>query len=260
MSHPHLFSILDLLRSYGVRAALISDGGLIGPQEAQRLARYDLARVQITLLSSDRDLHDALKGLEPGSPSALDQSLRALALLRREGVPVSVSFVCMRQNAEHLEEVLRLCRALGVQELAFSRLCTLGEAQTETIWASGAQVQASLEALPKLSALYKVQIHNAVAIPHCLHPTGGGCGLMMGRPNYSLDPRGWVRPCSLSPRHLGHISEGWEIVQLRYHQQLLPQLRQELPLRCQRCEALPRCGGGCRESAQATGGLDPLIV
>ena len=269
MSRPDFFDLLDLLRAHGVRPAVVTDGSLIGPDEARGLARRDTARAHLTVLSTDRDLHALLKGIDVEQQdvaSGLDATLHAIALLVRAKVPVSVAFVCTRRNHDHLEEVARLCRALGVESLAFSRLCTTGEALRHMdLEATPAMVAACLAGLPELAQRYHLRIQSAVAVPHCVWPGGGRCSSGSGAPNFTVDEWGGVRPCSISSTVLGTLpKDDWETIDHRFTTDLHRKLRRALPKACRDCAHLVACGGGCRESGRAsTGcwtGMDPLAA
>lgn len=259
MARPGFFDVLDRVRGHGVRAALVTDGGLVGPEEARALRAREVTRVQVTVLSTDRERHARLKGAD-----GLDATLGAIALLRREGVPVSVAFLCTRANHGDLDDVVRLCRALGVRELAFSRLCTVGRALAHAgeLWPEPWMVAEALARLPDLGRRYRVRVHNAVAVPHCVSSGGGGCSLVAGTPNLTIEPSGDVRPCSVAPWRVGNLlSDGWAGVSARLGG-LLRAVREALPEECRACERVAACGGGCRASAAGasgeTVGLDPL--
>ena len=259
MARPGFFDGVDRGRSHGVVPARVTDGGLSGAAEARALRERDVARVQVTILSTDRAVHARLKGAD-----GLDATLHAIALLVNEGVPVSVAFLCTRLNHSHLDDVMRLCRALGVQELAFSRLCTAGSARahSDELEPAGWMVADALARLPDLGRRYRVRTHSSVAVPHCAWPGGGRCSLVAGTPNLTVEPCGDVRPCSVAPWRTGNLLEdGWDGVLARVEERLAV-VREALPAACRECDRLVACGGGCRVSAEgSTGdpaGLDPL--
>lgn len=252
MSRPDFFEIIDRVARHGARCAVVTGGALIGDSEARELKRRNVVRVQPTILSADADVHNTIKGQE-----SLQDTLHAIALLKRHDVPVSVAFICTRANHEHLEEVLQLCRALGVEHLAFSRLCTTGEASKhcEELWPEPRMVAESLAELVGLGAKYHVKTFNMVAVPHCVSPSGGRCSLVSGSPNYTVDPWGRVRPCSVSSEVLGKLGvDTWNTIESRYQDVLLPTVAAAVPDECARCERLKQCGGGCRESGRVQGG------
>lgn len=280
---PDIFEVMDALGALGLKLTLVSDGKHITSEVAKELARRKIVRVQPTLLSTDRQVHNALKGggacavggdaCVVGS-DAYDDALRAVARLLREKVPLSVSYICTRRNFGDFEEVVKLCYALGVKHMGFGRLCTSGEAagNLEALCPEPGMVRDCLERIPSLSSKYGMEIALLIAVPHCLFdgaalhrstPRVGYCAIAAGEPHWTLSPSGEVRPCSVSPVSLGNLTgQGWSRIAGRYRREVLPIFRERLPLVCRQCDRLERCLGGCRESARgATGeltGRDPL--
>jgi len=254
---PRLFDIIDRVHALGAVPTLVTDGALVGPEEARDLARHRIALVQTTVLSTDRTLHARLKGND-----TLDATVRAIALLGREGVPVSLSFICTRLNHGELEDVVRLGRAMGVRSVALSRLCTVGEALASgpELWPEPWMLARCLERLQELGATHHVEVSSVVAVPHCVFEAGGRCAVAAGAPNYTVDPFGRVRPCSVSSTVLGALPEDpWERIEAR-SSRLRAAVVAAVPERCRACERLAACQGGCRESglAAGSGGQDPL--
>ncbi len=263
MSHPDFFDIVRQVRGHGARPTVVTDGGLIGLAEAKDLARSEVALVQPTILSTDRAVHGRLKGAGEEEKS-LDRTIHAIALLRREEVKVSVAFICTALNHDHLGEVLRLCHALDVESVAFSRLCTTGRAlRHPELWPEPWMISSCLERLTELGSRYHLKVRSVIAVPRCVSPRGGGCSMARGTPNFTVDPWGQVRPCSVSEQVLGAISsttaDSWNEILSSYRELLRKELSQTAHL-CQRCEHLIECAGGCRASAKAAEGLDPLAI
>ena len=118
---PDLFEIIEALRRPERTISLVTDGGLLDEAAIAELVRLKVGLVQPTLRAARRELHDALKGA-----TSFDDTVGAIARLRKAGVPVSVSFVCTSRNYAHFREVVELCFALGVETVAFSRFCSSG--------------------------------------------------------------------------------------------------------------------------------------
>jgi radical SAM protein with 4Fe4S-binding SPASM domain len=254
MAEPGIFDLIDRVRRYGAAPALVTDGSLIGPAEVRELKRRRVALVQLTILSLDRGVHARLKGAD-----TLGETVHAAVLLGKAKVPFSVAFICTRLNHGDFEEVVRLSRALGAKSVAFSRLCTVGEAlhHRDEIWPERWMVAECLERLPELARANRIQVYNAVAVPHCVSPGGGSCSVISGQPNYTVDVGFEVRPCSLSTMVLGDLRrDSWAVIEGRYAQ-LVERLRAEVPDACRGCAKLERCGGGCLESARSVGRGEP---
>jgi pyrroloquinoline quinone biosynthesis protein E len=257
LSEPGIFDVIARVRKHGAMPAMVTDGAAIDGAAARDLRRAGVALVQPTVLSTDREVHARLKGSD-----TLDATIHAVALLRREGIAVSLAFICTSLNHDHLDDVVRLGRALDVASIAFSRLCTTGAAlhHRDEIWPDQWMVRAGLARLRDLEQKHGVDVHNAVAVPHCVSETGGRCSVVAESPSYTIDAAGLVRPCAVSSVVLGSVfHSSWREIDARCLA-LARTFRDALPEPCRRCERLERCGGGCLASALdgGAGGRDPL--
>ena len=101
---------LDLVEA--VSSALIleinTNGILVTPQVADRLAKADLKCVQLSLDSADPAVHDSHRG--DGSWRA---ARRAIELLRASGVPIRISMAVHAGNLHEVERVAQFARRAG---------------------------------------------------------------------------------------------------------------------------------------------------
>ncbi len=264
---PDLFDIIEGLRSPGRPISLVTDGGHIDDGIADRLKDLGVGPVQPTLMAADRVVHDGLKGAR-----CFDDTVAGIRRLLARAVPVTVSYVCTKQNHEHFREVLELCFALGIRSVAFSRLCVTGAAASnqDDLAPDADMVRRCLAVAEDAVVRLGLRVHVAISLPHCaaepdLTPNlaFGGCSLATGRPGFTIDPWGRLRACSVSPAVLGDLrTEGWDVVVARANGGYLRDVC-AVPEGCMTCEALQRCRGGCRESALASAGafgaMDPLV-
>ncbi|OIP31286.1 MAG: hypothetical protein AUK47_22745 [Deltaproteobacteria bacterium CG2_30_63_29] len=264
LARPDALDLLAGLVGLGLELSLVSDGGLIDEAMANALAALPVSLVQVTLLAANRESHDALKG----TPS-FDATLRALAHLKRASVRTSVAFVCTRRNAQHFRDVIELCFALGVKDLAFSRFCATGRGGREDeLSPTHEQLERCLELADEANARFGMRVHLAIGLPRCAvdvdrltHLKLGRCALSSARPGLTLGANGELRGCSVSSLVLGELTrEPIAAVLARAEVDFFPAVR-AVPEACQGCEWVGDCGGGCRESARNRGGLeqpDPL--
>lgn len=262
-----LFDIIEGLRAPGRAISLVTDGAGIDDGVADRLRELRVGPVQPTLLAAARVIHDGLKGAR-----CFDATVAGIQRLRARKIPVTVSFVCTRQNHEHFAEVLELCFAMGVRSVAFSRLCLTGAAakHRDALEPDAEMIRGCLEAAEAASERLGMKIHVAISLPHCAvgagsyrHLSFGGCSLSSGAPGFTIDPWGRLRACSVSPEILGDLrTEDWDAIMGRAREGYLRDLC-AMPEACMSCAALRRCRGGCRESALAVSGgfgaMDPLV-
>ena len=263
---PELIEIIEAIRAFGAELSLVSDGGLIDDNFVSELVRLRVQPVQPTLLSAERDVHNALKGAD-----CFDATVAAIGRLLRARVPVSVAYVCTSRNYEHFEGVIELCFALGVKTIALNRLCLSGEGamRREEIAPTPAMIAACLDKAEWANAQLGMNVSIAISLPHCVvdtseyeHLTFGHCSILTSSPGFTIDSAGNLRACSVSPTILGNLrTEAWDAILARAREDYFAVMA-AVPDVCRDCSLYARCGGGCRESALACSGdpteLDPL--
>ncbi len=104
------FEIVEYARRLMFSVKVKTNGILIGEREAARLRELAVEVVQISVYSHRSQVHDAITKV----PGSLERSLRAIRLLRDQGLKVIVAGVMMRQNMGDYKEVQRLAEELGV--------------------------------------------------------------------------------------------------------------------------------------------------
>jgi len=115
-----LFDILGYLADRGWDTFLLTNGTLVSPAIARRLAGLGVKGVQISL-EGPKTVHDALRGT-----GSYEASLSGIHSLLREGVIVTVNTTLSELNAESFFELAETAAKLGVQRLGFSRLVPSG--------------------------------------------------------------------------------------------------------------------------------------
>ncbi len=115
-----LFVILGDLADRGWDTFVLTNGTLVDPALARRIAELGIKGVQISL-EGPETVHDSLRGA--GNYQA---SLSGIRSLLQEGVPVTVNTTLSDLNAEGFFELAQTAAKLGVQRLGFSRLVPSG--------------------------------------------------------------------------------------------------------------------------------------
>lgn len=240
------------------RVQLITNGSHLPPETCERLSEAGLSNVQLTLLSADPVKHDQLKGAE-----CFDDTVRAAVDLRDAGVPVQVCFVAMRQNWEDFEEVMELCYALEVGQIAYNRMSPTGGAvhHIARLLPDIEHVEANLETAERLGPEFEIDVATAMPIPPCLTRIErfdwvkfGFCSTGTQSPNLTIDPLGNVRSCNLADGLLGNIvDQEWSEIheEVEAYQEAF---QEDVPDLCKGCAYEESCQGGCKESAFATFG------
>jgi radical SAM protein with 4Fe4S-binding SPASM domain len=110
LTYPHLFAVLDHARERNFAVQLLTNGSMLQPGVAARLASYrNLLGVSISIYGATADVHDAITQI-PGSWRRTWEGARRL---QRLGVTVRLKFVIMRQNAHQMADMRASASAEG---------------------------------------------------------------------------------------------------------------------------------------------------
>lgn len=253
-----LFPVLDLLRERGVGSQMISNGGLIEPDVADRLAGYDLRFVQITLNGSEPSLHEAHVGKGHFEPT-----LRGIRELVQRGVPVVGCVVVTRLNAADLGAILELWEGLGVRHIALSRFSPAGYAASHAakLLPSRADLLEAFAATQAFSEKRRAfQTSCTMPVPPCAVEVErfpdirfGSCPIGTSAQEFALGPDGKLRNCTLHRTAIGSVRDvlhpDVDLVALLQAAEVRD-YRRQLPEFCTGCLHAETCGGGCGAAAE----------
>jgi AdoMet-dependent heme synthase len=105
------FEILEFARSLRFSVKLKTNAVMIGANEAARLRRIGIEKVQISLYSHRPEVHDAITKL-PGSFRRTTDGIRHL---KANGLKVSITDVLMKYNSRDAMAVKKFSAELGVE-------------------------------------------------------------------------------------------------------------------------------------------------
>jgi SynChlorMet cassette radical SAM/SPASM protein ScmF len=114
--HPRIGEVLEVVEREGLTLNVETNGTLLTPELAQRLAGLTLPRpphVSVSLDGADAETHDAVRGVD----GAFGGATRAVRSLVDAGVRTQVVFTLMRANEAQLEAVMALVKGLGAESL-----------------------------------------------------------------------------------------------------------------------------------------------
>ncbi|HEY4682720.1 MAG TPA: radical SAM protein [Candidatus Acidoferrales bacterium] len=117
-----IFEIARYGTECGLRVALATNGTLVTPEVARKIAWAGVRRVSISLDGADAATHDSFRGI----PGAFAAALRGIEHLQSAGVPVQINTTIARHNAHQLPAILDLALALGCAALHTFLLVPVG--------------------------------------------------------------------------------------------------------------------------------------
>jgi radical SAM protein with 4Fe4S-binding SPASM domain len=105
-----LEELLAAARRLQFDVSLKTNALLVTRERAEMLQRYGVRRVQISVYSSEPEIHDAITKV----PGSLARSLAAIPLLQERGIQVKLACPLMKQNLMAYRGVMALSERLGV--------------------------------------------------------------------------------------------------------------------------------------------------
>jgi AdoMet-dependent heme synthase len=110
LTYPHLYAVLDRARELNLAVQLLSNGTMLQPGVAARLASYrNLLGVSVSLYGATPDVHDGITQI----PGSFRRTWEGSERLRAAGVTVRLKFIMMRPNAHQLAEMRAQAEARG---------------------------------------------------------------------------------------------------------------------------------------------------
>ncbi len=238
LSHPDFFALAREIRRRDMDLAVLTNGTLLTPDTARRLALLRPRFVQISLDGTAR-VHDAIRG-----PGSFRRALHGIDLLKTEGVPVHVSFTAQTKNRRELVPLALVCRAHGVDKLWFDRVVIPREDDREGLSLSTAQYRRLVKTAALLRGLTPLRGERALQFiafgaANCYHCGAGGELLI-------LLADGGLMPCRRLPFVIGNIADG-ELADILARDPVMRSLREApIPAACAGCAYAERCRGGAK--------------
>jgi radical SAM protein with 4Fe4S-binding SPASM domain len=273
-------------RTLGVPTALATNGTLIDPPMAKRIASAGFRRVAVSLDGADSLTHDVFRGVA----GCFDAAIAGLRLLRAANVPIQINATIAGHNDGQLDHLYDLASSLGACALHLFLLVPVG---------CGVQIQESHQLSPaRYEQVLQWLCRRVAAVPaagsrgrgvspasghqstrsfgHDAHaalelratcaphyhrlaaqqglPSGRSRGCLCGQSVIFVSHRGQVFPCGYLPVECGNVRD--EPLEVIWESSLvLESLRDASKLtgKCGRCEFKAICGG-CRARAFAATG------
>ncbi len=234
LMHSKFRELMEVLPSYELRKVLLSNGTLIGNEEAEKLSGYiDEVQVSIDGIRS----HDLLRG-----SGSYEKAMRGIENLRNSNIPVSIATMVHRYNAEEFHEMQKLFSGMNIISWSVDVPCNAGNLKGNQDIMPDLKKAASFlsygfgAGAHESTGNYTCGSHLCAVMPDC---TVSKCGFFEGEPAGDLDDLGaaWKKLCR------DYI---WTLDKLDCHD----------------CTVIHDCRGGCRFRARQYGGIlapDPLF-
>jgi len=232
--HAGFWELLEVLPSYELRIVLLSNGTLIGKNEAKKLSEY-VHEVQVSI--DGTRAHDLLRG-----QGTYEKAMSGILALQSSDIPVSIATMVHKYNASEFDEMQKLFSDLKVVSWSVDVPCTAGNLKDNPDCTPDPE-----EAVQLLKYGFGAGAHES---------TGGyTCGSHL----CSVSPDGSVCKCGFfEDEPVGNVCDlraAWAELCSKYLWTLDK-------LECRDCECIHECRGGCRFRAKQYRGIlapDPLM-
>lgn len=253
--HPQFHTILDDIARRGISFTLFTNGRWRDPQTLVKLLTQSASSMPassgllISLHGVDAESHEAFSGIA----GSFAETLANIRLATAAGLTVALSTVITRHNYTHIQDMIALGQALGVDHVVFNRYLGLPLPAIEPTAEQLAQAVLTVSELQQQGQ--PVRFGNC--IPQCFIPGNTSTGCSAGIAYCAIDPLGNLRPCAHDGLICGNVLE--HPLEEIWHGAAMQAWRNSVPEACQSCAALSQCRAGCLATARARGGQDPLM-
>jgi radical SAM protein with 4Fe4S-binding SPASM domain len=229
LAHRGFFQIAEYARSKRLLLRLFTNGILITPQVADRLAALHPYAIEISVYGSDPETHDKITQRE----RSWDLTMRALRLLRERGVRTKIKVPVMRENFGQLREIEKLADELGA-EFRYDTTITPKDNGSRSPLKHRLTYQ-------ELVGLFREILAAEAWANRRVSPDARTCGITLN--SLAIDPYGNVFPCVQTRELAGNLRDQslksiWE--ESSVWQELGNLTISELPV-CRECELVNLC-------------------
>lgn len=256
---PTLFTGLGDLIAYaeekGIVTGLLTNGRKLSDNAyLKSLLDAGLDHIQITLESHDKAIHDQMTGCA----GAWEETVQGIKNAIATDVYTITNTTLTNLNASTIEQTLEFIKSLGVEVFACNGIIYSGSAPQSGLAISEKDMQPILEHIRDKAQSLGLRFIWYTPTQYCqLNPMKLDIGIKActaAKYNMCVEPDGEVIPCQSYYRSCGNILQTpWEKI---WNSQVCKDIRDRkwIPAKCNGCEDLPICGGGC-PLEQNNGGL-----
>jgi len=211
----------------------------------EKLVAAGLDHVQITLESSEMEIHDQMVR----SKGAFPQTVKGLKNVLVSPLYVMTNTTMLRTNVHTIPDTLDFLAGLGVPTIGLNALIYAGRGATVGTGLSESELAPLLELARQKTGLHGQRLIWYTPTQYCAFDPMtldlGVKGCTAALYNMCLEPDGNVLPCQSYYQPLGNLlADQWDSI---WNHPLAVRLRerQALPQKCTGCSFLAECGGGC---------------
>jgi len=252
LTYPHLWAVMDRARELNLAVQLLTNGTMLRPGVAARLAGYrNLLGVSVSLYGATADVHDGITQIAGSWRRTWDGAER----MRAAGVSVRLKFIVMEPNAHQTAEVRAQAEARGFPVLVDVTVTPRHDGTRGSLAVRATEDQ--------LRELYRGPLRDMLPKkPAVIRDDTFRCNCARG--NCAVSVTGEVQPCISVPWSAGNVRDRPFIDIWRYSPvfQKIRGLRVADYESCAPCPDKPYCAGNRGAAFNHSGsytGIDPFV-
>jgi PqqA peptide cyclase len=197
--------LVEVAREAGLYTNLITSGLGLTESRATRLRDAGLDNVQVSFQASEQELADRIAGVRNGHR----QKLRAVEIIKENGIALSLNVVLHRLNIDRLEQIIAFAEKLGATRLELANTQYYGWAyrNRSILIPTRAQVEAAstiaLAARKRLTGIMEI----LYVLPDYFTDRPKPCMNGWGQRYLTVNPSGFVLPCPTAGEIPGLVFE-----------------------------------------------------
>lgn len=196
LTHPDLFALLERARDLNMAVQLLTNGTMLRPGVAGRLARFpNLLGASVSLYGATAAVHDQITQVA----GSFQRTWDGVERLRAAGVAVRLKFIVMRQNAHETEAMMARATA---RDFPYSIDLTITARHDGTDGSLEARVDR-----PQLESLYRGPLRPLLPPGRRPPPAAETFNCNCARGNCAISATGEVYPCISVPWSAGNVRE-----------------------------------------------------
>ncbi len=243
---PDLTDLIAYAEETGLVTGLLTNGrNLKNNDLVNRMVESGLDHFQITLESHDAKVHDQMVGAK----GAWKETVQGIKNAVATPVYTITNTTLTRLNADTIEATMEFIKSLGVAAMACNGLIYAGQGATCGIGFKEEELKPLMERIRQKARELELRLIWYTPTQYChFDPVSNGLGVKgctAAAYNMCVEPDGSVLPCQSYYQSLGNLlRDEWKSI---WENPLAVSIRNKdyLQEKCQGCNLLAECGGGC---------------
>jgi radical SAM protein with 4Fe4S-binding SPASM domain len=239
--HPGFLEFVKHAKEKGIfELRMSTNGWLIDERMAEELSKY-FERIQISVHGASPEVHDRIVGKK----GAFEQAKRAIALLNKNGVKVSIGFTVIRENVEDVLKMPDLALEWEVESLGFLCLIPQGRGARLKTW-SVEEILEIGDKIKELQCKFSSCLNLEVAGFPPLNPIKNDAfvyGCEAGKTLMTIEPNGKIKACGILSHALPLQKREKTLLEI-WHSPEFVQMRRQPD--CEDCNYRKICWGPCQ--------------